>query len=184
MLFRLLFSLLLGLTVAAAHAAMTIEIVGGAATRIPVAILPFAVATPGLASPADVVASDLGRSGYFRLLDNGELATSPATPQEVQFPYWKTRGADAVVFGKVQAQGSDRVEIRFWLYDVVRQTQLAAYVYTTTQAGVRAVGHRISDVVHQALLGESGAYGGRIATSSSAVVVMSYRWPMPTARTR
>lgn len=162
MLFRLFFSLLLSVSAAAAQAAMTIEIVGGAATRIPVAVLPFS-APSGVPGPAEVVVSDLGRSGYFRLLDNGELATPPATPQDVQFPYWKTRGADAVVFGKVQPQGNDRVEIRFWLYDVVRQTQLAAYVYTTTSAGVRAVGHRISDVVHQTLLGEAGAYGGRIA---------------------
>ena len=165
MLVRFIF-LLLCLLAAPAQAAMTIEIVGGAANRIPIAILPFALAPElavGTADPALVVAGDLGRSGYFKLLDSTAVTGLPAEPESLQLAPWKELGADAVVVGQVRPRGSDRIEVRFWLFDPVRQTRLSALSYTTTQAGLRAVAHRISDAVHQALLGEPGAYGGRIA---------------------
>lgn len=150
------------------RAEMTIEIVGGAANRIPLAILPFSLTVApgmpaGLANPAEVVAGDLGRSGYFRLLDTGDVMVPPADPQALQLSSWKARGADAVVIGQVRPLPGERVEVRFWLYDAVRQAQLTALSYTTTRDGLRAVAHRIADAVHQALLGEPGAYGGRIA---------------------
>lgn len=143
------------------RAAMTIEIIGGASNLIPVAILPFAMSA-GIGNPADVVASDLGRSGYFRLVgDQG--AVSPSDPAALSLPAWKNRGADAVVIGQVLPAPNGRVETRFWLYDAVRQTQLAALSYTTTPAGLRAVAHKIADAVHEKLLGEPGSYSGRIA---------------------
>ncbi len=165
---RLLFPFLLGFLALSAKAEMTIEIVGGAATRMPIAILPFSLAvTPGmpsgLSNPAEVVAGDLGRSGYFRLLDTADVVAPPADPQDLQLAFWKSRGAEAVVIGQVRPRGGDRIEVRFWLYDAVRQTQLSALSYTTSPEGLRAVAHRIADAVHQALLGEPGAYGGRIA---------------------
>jgi TolB protein len=168
MLLRLVLSLLLCLTILPARAVMTIEIIGGASNQIPVAILPFSIAvTPdmpsGLLNPAEVVISDLGRSGYFRMLDTSTVMTPPAEPQALQLPVWKSRGADAVVIGQVRSLGGERIEVRFWLLDAVRQTQLTALVYTTTAQGLRIVAHRIADAVHQALLGEPGAYGGRIA---------------------
>ena len=165
MLVRFIF-LLLCLLAAPTQAAMTIEIVGGAANRIPIAILPFALAPElavGTADPAQVVAGDLGRSGYFKLLDTTAVTGLPTEPESLQLAPWKELGADAVVVGQVRPRGPDRIEVRFWLLDPVRQTRLSALSYTTTHAGLRAVAHRISDAVHQALLGEPGAYGGRIA---------------------
>ncbi len=147
---------------------MTIEIVGGAANRVPIAILPFSIPVspgmpPSLQNPAEVVTGDLGRSGYFRMLDVSDVSVPPAEPQALQLPAWKSRGADAVVIGQIRPVSNDRIEVRFWLFDVVRQTQLTALAYTTTPEGLRTVAHRIADAVHQALLGEPGAYGGRIA---------------------
>ncbi|MBU1664392.1 MAG: Tol-Pal system protein TolB [Gammaproteobacteria bacterium] len=168
MLLRLTLSLLICFLALPVKAAMTIEIVGGAANRIPVAILPFSLPVapgmpPGLQNPAEVVTGDLGRSGYFRILDVSDVITPPAEPQALQLPAWKSRGADAVVIGQIRPVSNDRIEVRFWLFDAVRQTQLAALAYTTTPEGLRTVAHRIADAVHQALLGEPGAYGGRIA---------------------
>ena len=168
MLVRLFLPLLFCLLAVPAKAAMTIEIVGGAANLIPVAILPFSIAVApgmprGLQNPAEVVAGDLGRSGYFRILDSSDVAVPPSEPQGLQLSGWKSRGADAVVIGQIRPQTGDRIEVRFWLFDAVRQVQLAALSYTTTPEGLRTVAHRIADAVHQALLGEPGAYGGRIA---------------------
>lgn len=162
MLSRLFAVFLLVLVGLPARAAMTIEIVGGAANLIPVAILPFASVPADTVNPAQVVANDLGRSGYFKLVDP-QGAASPAEPQSLPLPVWKGRGADAVVMGQVVPVANGKVEVRFWLFDAVRQTQLTALAYTTTPAGLRAVAHKIADAVHEKLLGEPGSYSGRIA---------------------
>jgi TolB protein len=162
MLPRPLLAFLCALVSLPALAAMTIEIVGGASNKIPVAILPFAVSVPNTANPAEVVANDLGRSGYFKLVED-QGAVSPAEPASLPLAVWKGRGADAVVVGQVGPAANGKVEARFWLFDTVRMTQLAALSYTTTPAGLRAVSHKIADAVHEALLGEPGSYSGRIA---------------------
>lgn len=157
-----LWPVLLLLGASHAQAQMTIEIIGGAQHRVPVAILPFAAPPQTGVNPGDVITNNLAQSGYFRILDP-RGAVSPAQVAELSLPAWRQRGAEAVVIGQVTPVPGGRVEVRFWLFDSVRQTQLAAMSYTTTPAGMRSVAHRISDVVHERLLGEPGAYSGRIA---------------------
>lgn len=163
MLFRiaLLFFVTISLALPA-RALMTIEIVGGANHKVVVAVLPFVLSQAGMSDPAETVVGDLGRSGYFTLMENQGLSSLQAlqTPNLLE---WKNKGADAVVLGQVLPAQNGRLEVRFWLYDAVRQTQLTALSYTTSPAGLRAVAHRISDQIHEKLLGEPGAYSGRIA---------------------
>jgi TolB protein len=166
MFIRLLLVALFVLIAFPARAAMTIEIVGGASNRIPLAILPFGE-QPGAASQAktaiaDVVAADLGRSGYFRLVESRD-SLSPSDPQSLSLSVWKGRSADAVLMGQVLPAPDGKLEVRFWLLDAVRQTELKALAYVTVPSGLRVVAHKISDEVHQALLGEPGSYSGRIA---------------------
>ncbi|MFN3594372.1 MAG: Tol-Pal system beta propeller repeat protein TolB [Thiobacillaceae bacterium] len=147
-----------------AQGAMTIEIVGGAAKRIPIAIVPFAMqATPGGINPAAVVSTNLARSGYFQVVDNAAAGTLPSRPQDVRLPDWRRTGADALLIGQVQPQPDGRLEVRFWLYDVVRGQELASMSLTVPANGLRAAAHRISDIVHEKLLGEPGNYSGRMA---------------------
>ncbi len=162
MFFRLLLASLFLFLSASAQAVMTIEIVGGASNKIPLTILPFMVGVPDAVNPASVVASDLGRSGYFNMVKDRGMV-SPADPQALSLPFWKDSGADAVVMGQVLPAAGGKVEVRFWLFDTVRKTQLAALAFTTTPGGLRAVSHKIADAVHERLLGEPGSYSGRIA---------------------
>ncbi|HNQ04776.1 MAG TPA: Tol-Pal system beta propeller repeat protein TolB [Thiobacillaceae bacterium] len=162
LLVRFLLSLVLTLTALPSRSQMTIEIIGGASNKVPIAILPFRMQLEGGPNPGDVITTDLERSGYFRLLDS-KGGVSPADTDALALSEWKSRGADAVVMGHVIPAREGRVEVRFWLYDAVRMAQLAALSYTTTPAGLRSVAHRISDLVHEKLLGEPGAYSGRIA---------------------
>jgi len=165
---RLLVTALLVLSAIPAWAAMTIEIVGGASNRIPLAILPFGVKQAEGARPdatlaiADVVAGDLGRSGYFRLVESKD-SVSPVDPQTLSLSVWKGRGADAVLMGQVLPASDGKLEVRFWLMDAVRQTQLKAMAYVSSPSGLRVVAHKIADEVHQILLGEPSNYSGRIA---------------------
>jgi len=69
----------------AAHAALTIEIVGTGASQFPIAVVPFR-AEAGLAQAVTpVVAADLERSGLFRIVDTGGLNPPPYEPQEVNY---------------------------------------------------------------------------------------------------
>jgi TolB protein len=147
--------------IGASHAAMTIEIIGGAASRIPVMIASFKSASADGEDPADVVRADLARSGFFRVLDAGGLA--PGENQVAQHRIWRDRGADAVVVGQVVALKDGRVDVRFRLHDAVREQELAAFSYVVAPQLIRATAHRIADQVYEKLTGEPGAFSGRIA---------------------
>lgn len=168
MILRLLITLLYALMALPAGAAMTIEIVGGASNQIPLAVLPFAQteAESGRADKllgiAQVVTADLGRSGYFRMLETRD-SISPNDPKALALQVWKGRGADAVLIGQVLPADAGKLEVRFWLLDAVRQTELKAMSYITSVSGLRVVAHKIADAVHEALLDEPGSYSGRIA---------------------
>ena len=144
-----------------ACAALTIEIIGGGAQQIPVAIVPFAQEA-GLPQPVtSVVGADLARSGHFRLVDPAGL--SPSEPNQVNFADWRGRGADALVIGSVNRAPDGRFEVRFRLLDVAKQSQLAGFSYTVSGPQLRATAHRIADVIYEKLTGDVGVFSTRIA---------------------
>lgn len=159
-----LLPLLLLLAAFQGHAAMTIEIVGGVTKRIPIVLVPFAMPA-GVAgdNPAAVVAADLARSGYFQLVSALGQGALPTRPEEVHMSVWRATGADALLIGQVLPLLDGRLEVRFWLYDVVRQQQLVGLSLTVPASKLRAAAHRISDVVYEKLLGEPGSFSSRIA---------------------
>src|ERR1051325_10294270 len=98
------------LTSFAAHAALTIEIVGSGANQIPIAIAPFRAeeGTPQPLTP--VIGADLARSGLFKLIDAGGVVPVPVEPGEVNSQQWTARGAEALVIGAVAPAGEGRFE--------------------------------------------------------------------------
>ena len=147
---------------AALRAALTIEIVGGGANQIPVAIAPFR-AEEGLAQKiTPVIAADLARSGLFRVVDAGGMVPVPYEPEQVDFPRWRARGAEAVVIGSVTLLSDGRYDIRFRLMDVVKQTQLAGFVYFASAAQLRLTAHKIADVIYEKMTGDAGVFATRI----------------------
>lgn len=102
------FVLLLALISAPLHAALDIEIFGGGAAQIPIAIVPFAAEERLSQSITPVVSADLQRSGLFRLVDPGGLR--PHEPIEVSYPDWMNRGASALVIGSTTALAGDRLQ--------------------------------------------------------------------------
>lgn len=144
------------------RAAMTIEIVGGAASRIPIAIAPFQASGDKGVDPAEVVLSDLISSGYFKKVDVAGLG-KPGEGQAVRHADWRARSADALLIGQVTPMADGRLDIRFRLFDVVREKQLAGLSYVAPANLTRTVGHKIADIVHEKLLGEPGSFSGRLA---------------------
>jgi len=146
-----------------ARAALTIEIIGTGATQFPVAVVPFR-AEGGLAQPiTPVIASDLARSGLFRMVDSGGLNPLPHEPQDLNYSIWRARGADAVVIGSVSPLPDGRYDVRFRLMDVAKQTQLAGFAYTAPTGQLRLTAHQIADVIYEKLTGAKGVFSTRVA---------------------
>ena len=147
----------------AARAQLTIEITGGGGNQIPVAVLQFAGEAVLPTSITGIIEADLLRSGRFRTQYAGGVNPLPTEPSQVNFGDWKTRGADAIVIGGAQRLPDGRFEVRFRLFDVPKQTQLAGVAYTLSPAQARATAHRIADVIYEKLTGERGVFSTRIA---------------------
>src|SRR5437016_43523 len=77
-----------------ARAQLTIEIIGGGANQIPIAVLPFAGESVLPQSITEIVEQDLSRSGRFRAIFVGGVNPLPTEIAQVSFPEWKSRRAD------------------------------------------------------------------------------------------
>jgi TolB protein len=151
------------LPLAPARAQLTIEIVGGAGTAVPIAIVPFDGEPAGPTSISYIVGQDLARSGLFKLVDPSGVVPRPTRIEEVQAATWRAKGADAVVVGSARPLADGRVEVRFVLVDVVKQAPLVAMVYSVTPAQFRATAHKIADVIYEKMTGDPGVFSTRIA---------------------
>jgi TolB protein len=156
-------ALALALASTAPRAQLTIEIIGGGGTTVPIAIVPFAGEANYPYPLTGIVGADLARSGLFKLIDPAGVNPRPARADDVRFGEWTARGADAVVVGSVTPQADGRVEVRFFLLDAVKQTQLAGFSYVVAPSQFRPTAHKIADIIYEKLTGDAGVFSTRIA---------------------
>ena len=134
---------------------------------------PIPIAIPALAGAggdsdrlgrdiAGVITNNLARCGLFRPIDPGAFLGGPAQPEVPNFQNWKATGAQALVTGKVESEGADKVRVEFRLWDILPQAQIQGTAYTTTLSNWRRIAHIISDVIYERLLGEKGYFDTRI----------------------
>jgi TolB protein len=108
-----------------------------------------------------VITNNLARSGLFRPIDPAAFINGSGTPDAPNFANWKAIGAQALVTGKAEMVGGDvRVDFRLW--DVLPQAQIQGTRFQAPAANWRRVGHMISDMIYQRLLGENGYFDTRI----------------------
>jgi TolB protein len=151
------------LVATSARAQLTIEIIGGGGTTIPIGVVPFAGENTYPYPLTEIIAADLTRSGLFRMIDGSGVNPRPARGEDVRPADWTSRGADAVVVGNITPRSDGRVEVRFFLVDVVKANQLAGLSYVVTPAQFRATAHQIADVIYEKLTGDRGVFSTRIA---------------------
>ncbi|BCM25985.1 protein TolB [Methyloradius palustris] len=147
------------------HAALTIEIVGGAQQQIPVAIVPFA-ASPTSSQQDDmatIIGADLRRSGLFRVLETRGVANQPHDLPDVKYAEWAAIQAQALTVGTVENLPGNKLKVSFRLVDVLKQQPLAGFEYNITPAQFRITAHRIADVIYEKLTGEPGVFATRIS---------------------
>ena len=163
----LLLSLLALLPIGSAQALLTIEISGVEESALPIAVVPFSWDGPG-AEPAvdlaDVIASDLRRSGRFQPMARANLVSTPHAFNEVNIADWRVLGSEALVVGSVTLLPQRRARVQFELIDVPRGRMLKGRVYDNIGLDqLRQVSHRIADLVYETLTGERGAFSTHIA---------------------
>jgi len=177
-LFRIFVCSLLWLSlIPAAHSQLKIEIVGGGANQVPIAIAPFRTEETLPQRITEIVAADLYRSGLFKIVDSGGVTPVPAEISDVQYPTWKARGADALVIGSVSTLSNGNWDVRFRLLDVAKQAQLAGFVYQINASQLRNTAHKIADAIYEKLTGDIGIFSTRI----TYVVKMGTRFELQVA---
>ena len=157
--------MLLGLS-AMAEAQLQIEITSGVARPVPMAIVPFGWNGPGPQAPFDLaglVSSDLGNSGRFDPMAVADMVARPTRPADVRFQDWQIVEVDVLLIGEISEDGPNRYSVVFQLFDVLRGEQLLGFRLTASGEDLRATGHRIADMVFEALTGIPGIFSTRIA---------------------
>ena len=154
-----------------AQAQLTIEITGGAAVQIPIALVPFAGERTQSTSMTAIIAADLQRSGLFKIIDSSSVFPAPHQPSEVRIDDWKSRGAAALVIGNIVQRPDNSYEAQFRLIDTVRQdplnptaiVQLTGKAVSFVPAQLRQTAHQIADIIYEKLTGDVGVFSTRIA---------------------
>jgi TolB protein len=150
-----------------ARAELTVEITEGVTDPIPIAIVPFG--WPGIGGPApidvaDVVASDLQRSGRFRPMARSDMVDLPTQASDVVVDDWRLLRNDFVVVGQLQP-GANQGEytIKYALVNVLNGQKMLEYSQPASTPTLRAASHRVSDKIFEKLTGIPGAFSTRIA---------------------
>jgi TolB protein len=159
---RFLLAVIFCLSAGSGFAQLSIEITGAGVQRLPIAIVSF----PGEAAAGGltaIVRADLERSGQFRGLELPPLAPHPNENSPINYGEWRSRLADALVVGSVAPTADGRFEVRFRVYDVVKQAPLGAIAYVFSKEHARAAAHRIADFVYEKITGEKGVFSTQIA---------------------
>ncbi len=147
------------------RAELRIEIVGGVARPVPVAIVPFGWQGSGTVpfDIASLISRDLASTGRFEPLPERDLVQRPVAGTEVDFRSWKMLGVEAVVVGRLLETTPGEYTIQFQLFDVLRGQQLLGYRLPAPAAGLRLGAHRAADMIYEKLTGVPGIFSTRIA---------------------
>ncbi|MEI2456450.1 Tol-Pal system beta propeller repeat protein TolB [Lysobacter firmicutimachus] len=161
-----LLAVLLPLAASAQQQGLEIDIVGGNASALPIAVVPMpyqgGAAAPGT-DIAEVVRNDLNRSGQFRGLPVEQMASKPTRGSEISYPDWRALNQDYIVVGRVADAGAGSYRVEYELFDVAKQQRLLGFALTARSNAMRDVAHQIADAVYEKITGVRGAFFTRIA---------------------
>src|SRR6185437_1224567 len=144
---------------------LTVQIVNGVPSAIPIAVVPFgqSAGPPPGTDIADVVSMDLNRCGKFRALGKSEIVETPTSGTDIKFPTWQQLKQDYIVVGRTSDAGNGALRADFELWDVNKQQRLLGLSITGQGSDLRRVAHKIADQIYQKIMGVRGAFDTRIA---------------------
>lgn len=142
-----------------ARATLDIEISGAGEHQIPISIVPFAGEDTLAHKISTVIASDLKRSGLFRISE--QTGKMPHEMRDVNYSDWGA--VDALTIGSAVVLPDGRIEVQFRLLDTHKQSQLLGQKFVAKGEHVRSIAHRIADMIYEKFTGDAGVFSTRIA---------------------
>ena len=155
----------LGLFAGVANAQLVIEITKGQEDAIPIAVVPLGWESTAAApfDVAEIVAADLKRSGRLAPLDRKDMIDRPTSGDQIRFQDWRYLKNDFIVVGKLTPDGADRYSASFALYNVLNGQLITEQRLSATTSSMRALAHRMADIIFEKITGIPGAFSTRIA---------------------
>lgn len=147
-----------------ANAQLQIEITRGVDNPTPIAVVPFAWKGAG-APPADVaqvVDSDLVRSGQFAPVSRRDMLSFPSRASDIYFRDWRAISSDYVLIGEVLPSTGGAVAVQYRLFDTSREQEIDQGRVEGPANELRMLAHRVSDAVYEKLTGIPGAFATRL----------------------
>ena len=175
----LLVALLLVSPAQAQQGGLEIDIIGGRASALPIAVVPFAGESGGT-DIDDVIRANLARSGQFRTLYEAGIVERPTRGSEVAYPTWRMLKQDFLVVGRSVPSG-DGYRVEYELFDVAKQERLLGFALSAPAGAMRDVAHQISDAIYEKILGIPGAFWTRIAYVTSTGLGREARYALVVA---
>ena len=150
-----------------ASAQLRVDITSGNPEPLPIAVTEFFGGDSGAADFAarisGVIASDLERSGLFRLIDRKAFIQDRASLRvRPQFPAWRQINAQALVVGTAESRPNGQLRVDFRLWDVFSAQQLIGRRLETEPANWRRIAHIIADAIYKRITGEDGYFDTRV----------------------
>ena len=142
-----------------ARAEFKVEISGVGITQIPIGISDFKGADSAPQRITQIIAADLDRSGQFKTSKPGIAIDENTRPD---FTSIKTKNIDGLLTGSVTRLSDGRFDIRYRLWDTVRNQDLGGQSFVALTPDLRLVAHTIADQVYEKLTGDKGIFSTRI----------------------
>ncbi len=162
---RILACCVLMLLAFGARAELVLEVTQGVDTPTPIAVVPFGY-SGGMALPediAEIVSTDLYRSGFFSTMKPGDMLSFPQQQAQVFFRDWRVSGQNYLLIGRIASSGGEQLQVTYELYDVLKESRVFGEQITGSTRNMRDLAHHISDAVFEKLTGIRGAFSTRIA---------------------
>ena len=163
---KLKFVIAIGALLAGEAQAELVIDVQGVAQPTPIAVVPFGWEGQAPAMPLDVaqvITSDLRRSGRFAPTPEQDMLQKPTTGADLDFDDWGFVGVEAVVVGSVRQTGENAYDLQFQLFDVFGRRQLVGYRMPASRGTMRTAAHRAADMIYEKLTGIKGVFGTKVA---------------------
>lgn len=154
-------------------AADTINITSGTSDPIPLAINNFAGVDPADLDIAKnvvaVITSDLKASGMFRPISRAAfIENKVGIGHEPLFAAWQQINASLLINGEVTRTSSQKLEIKFIVWDTISQNKMISDTLQLPEALWRRAAHKISDAIYKRITGYDGYFNTRIVYVSES----------------
>ena len=151
------------------HSLEVIEILGGKASQIPIAVTPFKDDDKNndMQLMHEVIANDLSRSGLFSPIDISGVSQYPYDARDVNFSNWSALQSQFILLGKLRKTAVGRnnlqVEVIWSLVDIYKEKTIMTISLKGPAKQYRLIAHRIADIVYEKLTGSEGIFQTNIA---------------------